>query len=129
MPATRDREAIGTPGKISGIDLVTAQIFYVAKSEAREIVHERGGIEEQLKGFAGAGYSLRERVERLLLEGAEERSFHGEVECEAAAGRQAGNELDGGVKSGPRKIGRDAEPGEKRTGGSTESGLLQAGIE
>ena len=129
MAASRDREAVGTPGKISGVDLVTAEIFDVAKSAARQIAYERGGIEEQLKGFTGAGYSLGQRIERALLDGVEKRSLDGEVKHDAASRRHAGDESDGGVKGGPGKIGRDAQPGEKRSRRRAEADLLQPGIE
>lgn len=129
MAAAHNREAIGTAGEISGVDLAATKIFDVAKSAARKIARERGGIEEQLKGFTGASYSLGERVECRLLRGAEKRSLQGKVKYDAAARRHTGNELDGGVKRGPRKIGRDAQPGEERAGSSTEADLLQPDIE
>jgi len=109
--------------------LVTVQIFDFTKSEAREIARQRGWIEEQLEGFTGAGHSLGQSVERPLLDRTEKRWFHGEVECYAAARWHAGDELDSRVKSGPRKIRRDAQPGEERPSRWAEAGLLQPGVE
>jgi hypothetical protein len=129
MPASGDCETIGTAGEISGVDLFASEIFDAAESEVRKIASERCGIEEQLKGFTGAGHSLDERVERPLLRGAEKRSFDGVVKCEAAARSHAGNKLDGRVEGGSRKIGRDAEPGEERTSRSEETRLLQPDTE
>src|ERR1700685_3088206 len=114
MAASRDREAVGTPGKISGVDAVAVQVFDAAKSAAGKIADERGRIEEQLKGFTGAGYPRGERIERQSLDGAEKRLFDCGVKCEGTARRHAGDELDGRVKSTPRKVGRDAQPGEER---------------
>src|ERR1700727_1413605 len=129
MSSSGDRKSIGSPGKISGVDLVAGEIFDIAKSEPCQIAHQRGRIEEQLKGFTGAGYSLRERVERELLGGAEKRSLDGEVECDAAGGWHAGDELDGGVEGGPRKVGRDAQPGEEGRLLFPKPRLLQPDIE
>ena len=67
---------------------VAVQVFDVAEPEPRKIARERRRIEEQLKRFAGASHSRSQRVERQLLRRAKKRSFHGEVEHDAAAGRQ-----------------------------------------
>ena len=85
MSSSCDGEAIRAASEIARVDLITSKIFDVAKSEPRQIIHQRCRIEEQSKGFTGAGYSLRKCIERQLLDGAEKRSLDGEVECEAAA--------------------------------------------
>jgi len=63
MSSSGNGEAIGAAGEIERVDLVTSKIFDAAKSKPRHIIHQRYRIEEQSKGFTGAGYALRKRVE------------------------------------------------------------------
>ena len=107
MPqAAADAEAVGAIFEIAGVDLRALQELGPVESQSPQFGLQFCGVEEELEGLSGGGYTFGERIERLSLAGVEQRGIDSEIEDHATASGHFRDHAERGHAGFAREIGR-----------------------